>query len=37
MCWALLTVVVADGSAQHGMAGLQRVQHRALRDGAWFF
>ncbi len=29
---ALLSVVVADGAAQHGIAGLERVQHRALRD-----
>ena len=29
---ALLRVVVADGAAQHGIAGLERVQHRALRD-----
>src|SRR5205823_177714 len=31
---ALLGVVVADGAAQHGIAGFERVQHRALRDRA---
>ena len=31
---ALLRVVIADGAAQHGIAGLERVQHRALRDRA---
>ena len=25
----LLRVVVADGSAQHGIAGLERIQHRS--------
>jgi len=34
---ALLRVVVADGAAQHGIAGLERVQHRALRDRAFDF
>ena len=34
---ALLRVVVADGAAQHGIAGLERVQHRALRDRALDF
>ena len=29
---ALLRDVVADGAAQHGIARLERVQHRALRD-----
>jgi len=29
--------VVADGAAQHGIAGLERVQHRALRDRAFDF
>jgi hypothetical protein len=30
----LLRDVVADGSAQHRVAGLERVEDRALRDGA---
>ena len=34
---ALLGVVVADGAAQHGIAGFERVQHRALRDRALDF
>ena len=34
---ALLRVVVADGSAQHGIAGLKRIQHRTLRDRALDF
>ena len=34
---ALLRVVVADGSAQHGIAGLERIQHRTLRDRALYF
>ena len=29
---ALLCDVVADGAAQHGIAGLERVEDRALRD-----
>src|SRR5437899_12059840 len=29
---ALLRDVVADGAAQHGIAGLERVEDRALRD-----
>ena len=29
---ALLRDVIADGPAQHRIAGLQRVEHRALRD-----
>ena len=31
---ALLRVVVADGAAQHGIAGLERVEDRAQRDRA---
>ena len=34
---ALLRVVVADRAAQHGIAGLERVQHRALCDRALDF
>jgi hypothetical protein len=29
--------MVADGAAQHGIAGLERVQHRALRDRGFDF
>ena len=29
---ALLGVVLADRSAQHGIARFERVEHRALRD-----
>ena len=29
---ALLSHVIADRTAQHRIAGLQRVKHRALRD-----
>jgi hypothetical protein len=28
---ALLCVVITDGAAQHGVADLQRIEHRALR------
>src|SRR5437660_1799313 len=28
----LQSVVIANGSAQHGIASFERVQHRALRD-----
>ena len=34
---ALLGDVVADGAAQHGIARLERVQHRALCDRALDF
>jgi hypothetical protein len=34
---ALLRVMVADGTAQHGIAGLERVERRALRGGAFDF
>jgi len=33
----LLRDVVADGAAQHGIVGLERVQHRALRDRTFDF
>jgi len=29
---ALVRDVIADGAAQHGIAGLKRIEHRALRD-----
>jgi hypothetical protein len=29
---ALLGVMIADGAAQHGITGLERIQHRALRS-----
>ena len=31
---SLLRAVVADGAAQHGIAGLEGVEDRALRDRA---
>jgi len=34
---ALLRDLIADGATQHGIAGFERVEHRALRDRTFDF